>query len=61
MNSNAVLLEGIWGVKSAQGVITPAPSKEKAEEWAKYHFHTAIGDCGEVLFCLDGPEMEQAA
>lgn len=56
MVTKSVLIEGVWGVKSAQGVITVAPSLEKAEKWANYKFHTAIGDCGEELVQIAPPE-----
>lgn len=38
-----------FGVRSTGGVVTVAPTEEKARKWAAHDFKRRIGDCGEVL------------
>lgn len=46
----------MYGVKSAEGIITQAPSLAKAKEWAGYEFKTVIGPVGEELVRFNGAE-----
>lgn len=54
----------VYGLKSKGGIVTPAPTEEKAREWAGYDFKQRIGACGERLVkAVDGDweELEEAA
>jgi hypothetical protein len=46
----------MYGVKSAAGVITQAPSLHKAKSWIDYEFKTVLGHVGEELVRFNGVE-----
>lgn len=47
-----------YGVRSADGIVTQAPSLEKATEWINYEFTTVLGPVGEELVRFNGAEWE---
>lgn len=49
----------MYGVKSAEGIITLAPSLAKARSWIEYEFTTNIGPVGEELVRFNGAEWEK--
>lgn len=48
----------MYGVKSAEGIITQAPSLAKAKSWINYEFTTNIGPVGEELVHFNGVEWQ---
>lgn len=46
----------MYGVKSAEGIITQAPSLAKAKSWIDYEFTTTLGHVGEELVRFNGAE-----